>query len=250
MNKSFALVVCLALLISGCGSIGSKTSFLDVSGVKDAVPKHEPYSKYGNDPYRVFGKTYVPLSTAKGYEQRGIASWYGKKFHGKRTSNGETYDMYEMTAAHKTLPLPSYVSVTNLDNKKTIIVRVNDRGPFVGDRIIDLSYAAATKLDLVRPGTGPVLVRAIDPKGTGYDTLSSRSHYLSVGTFSKRDNAAKLQTKLRSVGFRNTEIAKKVSSGRTLYQVRIGPVDVNKDVDSLIRKVGRHLSEEPVIVSQ
>ena len=124
----------------------------------------EPLSRYGNpESYVVYGKTYHTLSSSKGYKERGAASWYGTKFHGKRTSSGEPYDLYAMTAAHKTLPLPTYVEVTNLKNGRTVIVKVNDRGPFHDDRLIDLSYAAAAKLDILPYGTGEVEVRAIDP---------------------------------------------------------------------------------------
>lgn len=136
----------------------------DASIVPDAVVKPEPYSKYGNPPsYEVNGKRYYTSKTSAGYIERGLASWYGTKFHGKRTSSGEAYDMYAMTAAHKTLPLPTYAEVTNLSNNKKVIVRINDRGPFHGDRIIDLSYTAALKLGIVGTGTGRVEVRALDP---------------------------------------------------------------------------------------
>jgi rare lipoprotein A len=132
--------------------------------VPDAVPRVEPRSRYGNPPfYDVFGKRYYVLSSSVGYWERGVASWYGPGFHKERTSTGEPYDMYGMTAAHKTLPLPAYVRVTNLENGRSVVVRVNDRGPFVGNRIIDLSYTAAAKLDMLRNGTAMVDVRAIDP---------------------------------------------------------------------------------------
>jgi rare lipoprotein A len=132
--------------------------------VPDAMPRIEPRSRYGNPPfYDVFGKRYYVLSSSVGYWERGVASWYGPGFHKVRTSTGEPYDMYGMTAAHKTLPLPAYVRVTNLQNGRSIVVRVNDRGPFVGNRIIDLSYTAAAKLDMLRNGTALVEVRAIDP---------------------------------------------------------------------------------------
>jgi rare lipoprotein A len=132
--------------------------------VPDAMPRTEPRSRYGNPPfYDVFGKRYYVLSSSIGYWERGVASWYGPGFHKVRTSTGEPYDMYGMTAAHKTLPLPAYVRVTNLQNGRSIVVRVNDRGPFVGNRIIDLSYTAAAKLDMLRNGTALVEVRAIDP---------------------------------------------------------------------------------------
>ena len=133
--------------------------------IPDAVPKVEPLSRFGNPSYyEVFGKRYYVLSSSVAYLERGVASWYGPGFHQVRTSSGETYDMYAMTAAHKTLPLPAYVRVTNLENGKSVVVRVNDRGPFVGNRIIDLSYTAAARLDMLRNGTAMVEVRGIDPR--------------------------------------------------------------------------------------
>jgi rare lipoprotein A len=132
----------------------------------DAVPRAEPRSRYGNPPfYEVFGKRYYVLSSSSDYVERGVASWYGPGFHKERTSMGEPYDMYAMTAAHKTLPLPAYVRVTNLQNGRSAVVRVNDRGPFVGNRIIDLSYTAAARLDMLHDGTAMVEVRSIDPAG-------------------------------------------------------------------------------------
>src|SRR5690554_3857205 len=137
----------------------------DVSEIPDAVPRVEPLSRGGNRPvYEVWGKSYQVLPEARGYTQQGNASWYGEKFHGYATSNGEIYDMYKMTAAHRSLPLPSYVRVTSLDNGRSVIVRVNDRGPFHNDREIDLSYAAAARLDILERGTGRVKVEAIDPQ--------------------------------------------------------------------------------------
>ena len=135
-----------------------------LGGVPDAVPRVEPRSRNGNPPfYDVLGKRYYVLSSSSGYWERGVASWYGPGFHKERTSTGEPYDMYGMTAAHKTLPLPAYLRVTNLQNGRSIVVRVNDRGPFVGNRIIDLSYTAAAKLDMLRNGTAMVELRSIDP---------------------------------------------------------------------------------------
>ena len=129
---------------------------IDVSSVKDAVPRPEPYSRYGNPPsYVVLGKRYHTLGSSDNYRERGIASWYGTKFHGHRTSSGESYDMYKMSAAHKSLPLPTYARVTNLGNGKSVIVKINDRGPFHENRLIDLSYAAASRLDILGKGTGP-----------------------------------------------------------------------------------------------
>ncbi|EWG98491.1 rare lipoprotein A [Halomonas sp. BC04] len=137
----------------------------DVSKIPDAVPRVEPPSRGGNRPtYEVWGKTYRVLPDASGYARQGTASWYGEKFHGYATSNGEIYDMYEMTAAHRSLPLPTYARVTSLENGRSVIVRVNDRGPFHNDREIDLSYAAAARLDILDRGTGGVKVEALDPE--------------------------------------------------------------------------------------
>jgi rare lipoprotein A len=136
---------------------------VNLDAVADAVPKSEPLHRYANRPYVALGKTYKPLTAAGNYKERGIASWYGKKFNGERTSSGETYDMFAMTAAHPTLPLPSYARVTNLANQKSVIVRINDRGPFMNDRIIDLSYTAAYKLGILGEGSAEVEVESLDP---------------------------------------------------------------------------------------
>lgn len=158
-----------ALALVGCGSSGgyrgdgTPTRKLDPDRIQDAVPRRDPITAAGNkSPYTVLGKTYRVLPSSKGYRARGTASWYGTKFHGESTANGERYDVYEMTAAHCTLPIPTYVQVTNLENGRRAIVRVNDRGPFVNDRVIDLSYAAAVKLGYAHKGTALVEVAAID----------------------------------------------------------------------------------------
>jgi rare lipoprotein A len=173
LESRFKLVlvwlVCV-VLVAACSSPFTKKDSAPkkptrIDRTEKVIPKVEPKSKYGNPKsYVVFGQRYHTLSTASGYVEQGIASWYGTKFHGRRTSSGETYDMYAMTAAHKTLPLPTYARVTNKKNGRSIIVRINDRGPFHENRIIDLSYAAATKLGIVTTGTGLVEVIAIDPR--------------------------------------------------------------------------------------
>ena len=154
--------------LGACSSFGPQDGppgrTISAADIQDAVPKSEPLSKYGNpSSYVVAGRRYYVLDSASGYVQRGTASWYGTKFHGQRTSSGEMYDMYTMSAAHRSLPLPTYVQVTNLENNKRAIVKVNDRGPFYGNRLIDLSYAAAVKLGIAANGTAQVEVRAIDP---------------------------------------------------------------------------------------
>ena len=166
--KTISKICLIATLISlsACGGIERRDGpgrVAKAAKVPAAVPRKEPLSKYGNPTsYVVFGKRYYTLKTASGFNERGIASWYGKKFHGRKTSSGEVYDMYKMTAAHKHLPLPTYVKVKNLENGKTITVRVNDRGPFHDNRIIDLSYAAATKLGILGKGTASVEIWAVD----------------------------------------------------------------------------------------
>lgn len=146
----------------------------DLDAIPDAVPRVEPLHKFANNPYTVLGKDYVPSRTLGGYKAQGIASWYGRKFHGQKTSSGEAYDMYGMTAAHPTLPIPSYVRVSNPANGKTVVLRVNDRGPFHADRIMDLSYTAAWKLDLVGGGSGWVVVESILPGETAATYAEAR----------------------------------------------------------------------------
>lgn len=139
----------------------------NIEAIPDAVPRVEPLLSRANKPYVALGNSYMPMTTFQPYKKRGVASWYGKRYHGQKTSAGEVYDMYGMTGAHPVLPLPSYVRVTNPDNQKTVIVRINDRGPFHSDRLIDLSYAASYKLGLVGKGSGIVDVEAIDARKYG-----------------------------------------------------------------------------------
>ena len=245
------LLTCLTM--AGCGTLpgnlpgglgGSQTDgpgkAVDTTAIADAIPKVEPIKVAGNkNPYRVFGKTYVLLPSSKGYREQGVASWYGKKFHGRKTSNGEVYDMYAMTAAHKTLPIPAYARVTNLDNKRSVIVRINDRGPFHGDRLIDLSYVAALKLGFADKGTANVIIEAIDPSGsqdrvlTPFATgnkaavkssnqkpLTIQGRYLQVGAFDALAPAQVLQKQVR--GYTQHPIL--VQQKNTLYKVWIGPI--------------------------
>src|ERR1700723_2501683 len=172
--------------------------------VPDMVPCNQPRSRNGNPPfYDVFGKRYFVLSSGVGYVERGVASWYGPGFHKVRTSIGEPYDMYAMTAAHKTLPLPAYVRVTNLQNGRSVVVRVNDRGPFVGNRIIDLSYTAAAKLNMLHNGTAMVEIRTIDPATppvpaeTADAAAPSPALFVQAGAFSDPANAQRMAEKLR-----------------------------------------------------
>ena len=217
---------------------GPPQTSIDLTKVKDAVPRSEPLSATGNKPYVVFGKTYVPLKSNKGFRQKGTASWYGKKFHGKRTSSGETYDMYKMTAAHTVLPIPSYAQVTNLNNGRSIIVKVNDRGPFKHNRVIDLSYAAALKLDVVRSGTGQVEIIAIGentPTSQKESVVSAEAQaFIQLGAYSNQDTAYRLQQRLQSDGYPDVAVNRVVQRGLNLYRVRLGPLEKAGDVDFLL----------------
>ena len=246
------LGLAIALLLNACGSFetqdGAPDHHIDASNIRDAVPRAEPYSKYGNPrSYQVAGKTYYVLDDHSGYQQRGQASWYGTKFHGRRTSSGEPYDMYAMTAAHKTLPIPSYVEVTNLDNGRKAIVRVNDRGPFIDGRIIDLSYAAAKKLGVYDSGTARVEVRAIElsepatgrspaaSSGSGGNTGKAQI-YLQVGAFSDLLNAEQMLSRL--VGLTGNNVL--INSQQQIYRVRIGPLKSEQAARQLATQLSPH----------
>lgn len=264
MKRLYTLVlVCLTL--SACSSVKTSSGVsnsdaapskkVDVSSIPNAVPKNEPKSRYGNPKsYEVFGKRYYTMESSVGFVEKGIASWYGTKFHGRRTSSGETYDMYAMTAAHKNLPLPTYVKVTNLKNGKHIIVKVNDRGPFHENRIIDLSYTAAIKLDIVKKGTGLVEVRAIQPGEPtkqakksntpveeGPNNNDNSGFYIQVGSFGELANAETMRQKLGSLDQHLVKINQAVVGGKTLYRVRIGPItdiDVSDSITSQLENYG------------
>ncbi|MDX1902405.1 MAG: septal ring lytic transglycosylase RlpA family protein [Gammaproteobacteria bacterium] len=228
--------------LSACSTMhhdGPPSFPVDASKISDAKPKVEPLSKYGNRNYEVYGQYYHVLSSSRHFKQRGIASWYGTQFDSHKTSSGERYNMLAMTAAHKTLPLPTYVRVTNLKNGRRIIVKVNDRGPFAPGRIIDLSYVAAKKLGMLAHGTAYVDIEAIDP--THYDSAkpirdnhhpvwlasAKRTHhhviYLQLGAFSQRHFAERLQKKLNHLLSSPVQITRR-SNHHNLYHVEIGPI--------------------------
>lgn len=233
---------------SGPGPDGAPIGSIDVSGIPEPVPRAEPRARYGNhSPYTVLGRTYRVMDSAKGYRERGIASWYGTKFHGKLTSTREPYDMLAFTAAHKTLPLPTYVRVTNLDNGQSLIVRVNDRGPFHAGRIIDLSYAAAIRLGIAAKGTGNVEVEAIDaghPESTITPLSPPRPQmatqgplYVQAGSFASRDNARRLRERLQAAGVDGTFLDRVLTRGELFHRVRIGPIDSVEAADALIERL-------------
>jgi len=231
----------------------------DVSDLVEPVPAVEPLARYGNrSPYTVLGKTYRLRESADGYVERGIASWYGTKFHGRPTSSFEPYDMYKFTAAHKTLPLPSFVRVTNLENGRSLIVRVNDRGPFHDGRIIDLSYAAALRLGVHADGTAQVEVRTVSAAGSeqppgryaassvGRPTApaaarGSASHWLQIGSYRQRNNAASVEERLREAGLNNYRSLHIEVGGRSMWRVQIGPLANVTDIDraqETVRELG------------
>lgn len=231
---------------------------VDVMRVPDAVPRDEPLSESGNKPYTVFGVRYVPLRDAQGYRERGVASWYGRKFHGRPTSSGEPYDMYAMTAAHRTLPLPSYVRVRNLENGRSVVVRVNDRGPFLHNRLIDLSYTAAARLGVIGTGTAMVEVESVDPEEPKTTVAKTESLQVirtataaplddqpprlsvQVGAFSRYENAASLRDRLQRAGFSPIYInSPKANDSPTIYKVRIGPLTTVEQGDRTVSAVAR-----------
>ncbi|MCP5328475.1 MAG: septal ring lytic transglycosylase RlpA family protein [Steroidobacteraceae bacterium] len=261
----------------------------DLAAIPDAVPRVEPRSRYGNPAsYVVFGRRYYVQASAEGHVERGTASWYGPGFHAARTSSGEPYDMYAMTAAHKTLPLPAYARVTNLRNGRSVVVRINDRGPFVGDRIIDLSYTAAWKLDMLRTGTAPVEVRVLSPQADAAPIQSAAATpapisvplpapapapapvpasvpaapvpqtpatlptgstataaspappgatMLQAGAFFSEANAQALVARLAGAGIDNTLVRPVRSGSRTVWQVRVGPLDSAPAVDVMFERL-------------
>jgi rare lipoprotein A len=215
---------------------------VDISSVPDATPRAEPRSRYGNPAsYVVNGQRYHVMQSSQGYVERGIASWYGTKFHGRRTSSGETYNMYAMTAAHKSLPLPTYAQVTNLKNGRSIVVKINDRGPFHDNRIIDLSYAAAAKLGILKQGTGLVEVRAIGPgqeltpaPATAMKMAQkSGDLFIQVGAFSSRYNADRLAEQLANSLSREIRIRQTANGTSAVFRVQVGPLVSIAQADDL-----------------
>jgi rare lipoprotein A len=213
-----------------------------VESIPDAVPRAEPRSAHGNPPfYEVLGRRYFVLAAADGYLERGVASWYGPTFHGGNTSSGEPYDMYGMSAAHKTLPLPTYARVTNLRNGRSVVVRINDRGPFVANRLIDLSYTAAARLDMIREGTTLVEVRALTPGAPDELTRSAQSPppslYVQAGAFADAHNAQHLLEHLHAAGLASAFILPPPEGKSRLYRVRLGPVGSVAEFDQLAARL-------------
>jgi rare lipoprotein A len=244
--------------------------------VPDAVPRDEPLHKFANRPYEVMGVDYKPMSEREPYRQTGRASWYGKRFHGKKTSSGEIYDMYGMTAAHPTLPIPSYVKVTSLDSGKAVIVRVNDRGPFHSDRVIDLSYTAAYKLGLLKKGSGRVTVESIGPETEAVTPLatmapivvaplaadaeaaprneqkqaaSAAGIYVQLGAFGNIENARKLLLRVREVLSIPAELVHVALVGR-LHRVNLGPFADRNEASGWVEKSNAALGVAAITVTR
>jgi len=288
MHKSLAALLCAVVCISlaGCSlarrqpkspptAIPSGSNVPspppDVVAIPDAVPRAEPRGRRGNPPfYEVFGKRYYVMAESDGWVERGTASWYGPGFHAASTSLGERYDMYAMTAAHKTLPIPCYAEVTNLRNGRKVVVRINDRGPFVGDRIIDLSYTAAAKLDMLLAGTAPVEVRVITPVGPGSavpPTLpaapppavlptaavmppppaptvtvvnapaGAAPMFIQAGVFSDHENARRRVESLLASGIELASLDEIPRTERTLHRVRVGPFASVEEFDLNMKRL-------------
>lgn len=260
--------------LAGDGPGAEKAINLDA--IPDAVPRNEPLHRYANRPYIALGKTYTPLTSKGNFKQRGAASWYGKKFHGQRTSSGEVYDMYAMTAAHPTLPIPSYARVTNLANQKSVIVRVNDRGPFLHERAIDVSYSAAHKLGIIGNGSGEVEVESIDA-GTSITPVtlsepaqskplensppaaitsppaaltsletSETSVYLQLGAFKSQQSAESFLERIRNdLGDLGKQF--KLSAKDGLIRVHIGPYGNQSEARASAESMKSTLGFRPMV---
>jgi peptidoglycan lytic transglycosylase len=274
---AIAAAIASTLLFAACASTPRRAAPApappgpDIAGTPDAVPRIEPRSSHGNPPYYdVNGRRYQVLASAEDYTERGVASWYGPDFHGHNTSSGEPYDMYAMTAAHRTLPIPCYARVTNLVNGRSVVVRINDRGPFVANRIVDLSYTAALRLDIVRTGTAFVELRTVQPAEMPAATVASPAPpapatapapspapspapaetppeaaappplvalFIQVGAFAEPGNARRLIERLQAAGITQVYTVNSTATGQLLHRVRIGPISRVEDFDRLAARL-------------
>jgi rare lipoprotein A len=279
-----ACLVVLALALAACGTTPKKVeppsgkyysddgppeSIPDnLAAIPNAVPRDEPFHRFANRPYTVFGRTYVPVLNKDATTERGIASWYGKKFHGQRTSSGEPYDMFAMTAAHPTLPIPSYARVTNLRTGQWVVVRINDRGPFHSNRVIDLSYAAAARIGIAAPGSGMVEVERVfespEPERVASQALApavpaavetaviveeKAGLWLQLGAFSSRESAESFREKMaRELNWINEPI--QISSREGLHRIRLGPYRNREEASAIGDKIRQTLGFAPTLMTR
>jgi rare lipoprotein A len=231
----------------------------ELAAVPDAEPRIEPLHRFANRPYQVFGREYVPLASLQPFRQRGVASWYGRRFHGQSTSSGERYDMYAMSAAHPTLPIPSYARVTHLANGRSVVVRVNDRGPFHAERVIDLSYAAAAKLGFAETGSAQVEVESVvpgeaalaaapaPPAAVAAPAPEPRGIFLQLGAFGAREGAESLRARLaRELAWLNEALH--VLAGASLWRLQLGPYRTREDARSVAARIESELNLKPLLV--
>jgi rare lipoprotein A len=218
---------------------------VDLDRVADAVPKSEPLHRSANRPYQALGRQFTPMTSLQPFRERGIASWYGRRYHGQKTSIGEIYDMYAMSAAHPTLPLPSYARVTSVANGRSVVVRVNDRGPFLRDRVMDLSYAAAYRLGIVQAGSGEVEIEALLP-GSVAPTAATTATYLQLGAFSSRENAEALRERVSG----ETVFAEAVQVLQVggLWRLQLGPYASQDEARVAADGIEKRLDLKPLLV--
>jgi rare lipoprotein A len=279
--RALAAAIAIAALLAGCGSVAKRDApepaprsggyYKDdgpgaspppnLAATPDAVPRAEPLNRFANRPYQVFGKDYVPFTSVAPFRQQGVASWYGKRYHGGKTSSGETYDMYAMTAAHTVLPIPSYVRVTSLANGRSVVVRVNDRGPFHNDRVIDLSYTAALKLGMLGSGSALVEVETIVPAAAAAATPAApaaaaqaaaapeppRGVFLQLAAFSTVESAenyrGRVQRELPWLG----EPPRVLAAGG-LYRVQLGPYRTQDEARPVAERIQSEINLRPLVV--
>jgi len=236
----------------------------NLGSVPDAEPRAEPLHRFANRPYQVFGKEYMPLASVGAFRQRGVASWYGRRFHGGMTSTGERYDMYAMTAAHPTLPVPSYVRVTNVANGASVVVRVNDRGPFHAERAIDLSYTAAYRLGFAEAGSALVDIDAVVPGASVVAAappapvqaaaqvavlpdVQAKGVYLQLGAFAVRENAESFRARMmREFAWLSETI--QVIAGESLFRLHLGPYRTPDEARAVADRIRAQVSLAPLLV--
>lgn len=253
MNRLHAgIAAALILLLAACSAPPRRAAPpAPPQPAGDSLPREEPRARSGNPPfYEVGGERYVVLASAAGYVEQGVASWYGPDFHGKRTATGETYDMDAMTGAHPTLPLPAWVRVTNLQNGRNVVVRLNDRGPFARNRIIDLSRKAAQELDMVRAGTALVEVRSLVAGEAPPVPPAVNQFFAQAGAFAEEANATRLAERLRASGIEDVAVTESRTDGRRLFRVRAGPVASVGEFDRLIERLRAAGADSPRLALQ